>query len=610
MHARSTTVLAAAVLLLTAFSAAGQHSFERTVTVDPSGNADRTTIQGAINSITPGGDKWTVLVYAGVYDDNITLDGEDENIDVVGVDRDAVIIRPSTDGPGIKITSGTETERNNRIANLTIDTTTSTNGGHGVEIVKGGGVGATTPTNIIIDGVTIRAAGTDNHGIEGSAAEDVRINDCDIDAGDAMGVRPGSRFEIVNSIVQNQSLRMDIGAVHIDGGRTNITIDNCVIRGGRAGIFAGEPASDNVQVSGCDIRGTMRGVLVYSLGSDWLLRDCRIRAENIDRDGTPISVEPTKPVVHGVNLKSLKAGDITMQSCRIAGVGHKVDTVGGVTPDRVTGIRNVNLSDVRVLECDISAVGMIDAQTNVFGVNSAGRFVIEGGSVRTAHFEPDGATPFNKAVDVFDLKDDASAGANIAVAGAAFTKWLGPIDAAGRNASVTQTVIDIGLAADDGILVATALTSSEQTISEANLDGQPDVYRVLSVTGNSAGMDQDVYIEGTNWGGERIVEKITLDGTNTVAGKKPFKTVTSVILPAESSAAPQQVVEVGTTDILGLYDPISSEADVLQQARAANITSSYTFESVGTVDEVHATVDVSATIEAGNAFQWRLLTAQ
>ena len=175
--------------------ARGQHDFSFTKTVDPSGRADFTTIQGAIDSITPGGDRWTVLIYAGEYDEAVTLGADDENIDLVGIDRGSVIINATGfDTHGIVITSGTETSRNNRIANLTIKTAD----GIGIKIVKGG---TPVPKDIAIEGVTIDAKGPGNNGIEGSVADTVRIFDCKITSQKGLAINRGKNFDIVHTVL-------------------------------------------------------------------------------------------------------------------------------------------------------------------------------------------------------------------------------------------------------------------------------------------------------------------------------------------------------------------------------------------------------------------------
>jgi hypothetical protein len=216
----------------------GQHTFERTRTVDlktegdpPVPVADFDSIQGAINAIRPTSDKWTVLIYAGVYDENVTLPGNAHNIDLLGVDRDAVVIAPSS-GTGITITSGTETTRNNVIRNLTIKPTS----GHGIEIEKGG---TPVPKGILIEGVTIVAAGTDKDGLLAEEVESLTVRNCTISAGTGRGialVNPGQ-----------------VGSVD----PTNVTITNCTIRGDGTGKYALDAAdADGVVITGCYVRNT------------------------------------------------------------------------------------------------------------------------------------------------------------------------------------------------------------------------------------------------------------------------------------------------------------------------------------------------------------------
>ena len=159
-------------LVLPISSAFGQHNLKRTITVDPQvGAADWTTIQAGINDVRIGNNptvRFTVFIFAGTYTENVTLGTLKENVDLVGIDRESVIIAPTSAGSGIKITSGDETSRNNRIANLTI----ITDDGHGIEIVKGG---TPAPKNITIEGVTIIAAGSGKDGIYASEVQNLRI---------------------------------------------------------------------------------------------------------------------------------------------------------------------------------------------------------------------------------------------------------------------------------------------------------------------------------------------------------------------------------------------------------------------------------------------------
>jgi hypothetical protein len=161
--------------------------WQRTILVDPdhgvSGNiSDAGTIKDAIDIILdePSHEQfhWTVLVNPGEYaisdsEDAIHLNEDSVNISIVGVNPESCIINVTASGvPGIKITSGQESLRNNAIRNLTIKTAS----GHGIEIVKG--QGGSTPKGITIADCIIEAKGRGKVGIIKTEAEGVRIQDC------------------------------------------------------------------------------------------------------------------------------------------------------------------------------------------------------------------------------------------------------------------------------------------------------------------------------------------------------------------------------------------------------------------------------------------------
>lgn len=69
-------------------------TFENTVVVDPRLDAgDFQTIQDAIDSVLQPQLRTTILIYAGEYEEEIVLDTDADNINLVGVDPSAVIIR-------------------------------------------------------------------------------------------------------------------------------------------------------------------------------------------------------------------------------------------------------------------------------------------------------------------------------------------------------------------------------------------------------------------------------------------------------------------------------------------------------------------------------------
>jgi len=623
-------------VFLSAAPAFGQ-ALERTITVDPSGNANQTTISNAIAAIDDDRTvRWTVLVYAGTYNEAIVLDDVRENIDIIGVDGEAVVIVAPADMDAITIKG--VGARNNTIRNVTIiaddDTadqgrgividkegtgsdpsailidgvTIQTNGddsdgisfdstasdveirntrittmdGHGIQMSEAG----TAPTNMRIDSVTIRVAGDGKRGIDGAESDTVLISASDIKSEGDIGVESGDRFFFADCVVSTNSAVLNEPALRVNR-KTGCRVANTEMSGARALQLGGaNPVSSDVIFSGCSFNGHIEGMYVTAPGPDIVFQNCSIVAKNTGTSGA----------LFAVYLDFDGAMDTTFQSCRIEAIGDATwsNKIVGVQVDNTTGTQFLDCEIIAASERVSSAVGDLN------GIRCRlGSVIVVGGRV---HASQGG---FDKVVNGFDVHADetGNTAGHVFIDNVSFSSWIGRINATGRGPqAVTQVVNDISDADDDLILQSTTLPTAEDPVTP---DAQPDVYRVLTVTGTGSGIGgKRVYIEGTNWGGDRIVEEFTMVESAEVKGKRPFRTVASILLPA---GAVSQSVKVGVSNTLGLYSPIESEDAVLQQARAANVTSSYAFENVGTVDAVYSTVDVDLTLNGGDSVQWLLL---
>lgn len=595
-------------ILALAGSAFGQHDFTNTRTVDSSGFADETSIQAAIDFFGTTSVKKTVLIYAGEYNltTPITLNADDENIDLVGIDRESVIISVSGTGQqsGIVITSGTETSRNSRIANLTIITTN----GHGIEIVKGTAV----PKDITIEGVTIRAGGDGMNGMDGAVATDVRVFDCDIETEEVQnagaggyGMDIGDRWTIQNVTVNAQADAVPPQASGIRmTGVDGVTIENSQISSTHSRGLWIIADSQNVTVRDSQISGGSDGVRIL-LGDHILLDSCHIVADNSESDYSyPVGLFYDRPSGSGGQFSPT---DIVAVGCRIEVIATSASTVQAV------GVQSDTETFPRLLNCEIIATAVKSAVYGVYGGGGMGfdpNIVVIGGSITTRVDDGDpNSNEDEKQTEVWDLRQDNPTGGtgSVLVSGTRMSKWSGPIQSAERPRAVIQRTIDVSVADDDGILTATGLTGSEQPNTTPTF--QPDVYRVLSVTGNKPFMFQDVYIIGTDWADNDITDKIQLNETTPRRGVKPFKTVTKIILPAQNN--PGETVTVGTTTKLGLYYPIASTSDVLEQGRKSSGATSYTLESISPtdIDVTYSTVQVSLLV-GGVSFEWAILASQ
>lgn len=597
---KGTFIIGGLVALFVASSATyAQPNFKFTKIVDPNGNPDANFvfIHDAIDAVPDDtSDKYTILVYAGTYTIDtvaklIELDDVQENIDIVGIDRESVIIDVTIAGSGIKITSGTETSRNNRISNLTI----ITSDGHGIEIVKGTGGGDKTPEDITIEGVTIHADGSGMEGVTGKDATHVSLLNCDITSNAGNGIEVGDDWTLTQVIVDTtEDANIDQhGIVLVQ--KNNVTIVDSDISGEAQALHCF--GFTNALVVGCRLftpgGGGVGHATVYFARSctGFVFQNCLIISD------ATASIND-RPTPHGVFTDVGGVHNVLFQSCTISAVGDDVSL-------EAVAVRSDVAGTMRFVGCDLSATNKPDAgnpsaSAKAVGVRTSANVgpevVLIGGSITTSSTKC-------KETEVWDLERNNGV---IEVFGTDLSKWFGPINSAGRPRSVIQRTIDVGFADDDGILEATGLTGSEQP--NVTPDFQPDVYRVLSVTGNKTGMFQNVYIIGTDWADNVITEKIQLDETTPREGFKPFKTVDHIILPAENGAG--ETVTVGTTYKLGLYYPIASTSAVLQQGKKQSGATSYTLESIGPVDATYSTVEIVGLVAGDESFEWAILASQ
>jgi len=322
-------VLSVLVLLHFGFHAHGQPMFRNTKTVDPTSNTvDFPTIQEAINSINGNmNERWTVLIYSGTYPEHVLLDVNHKNIDLVGIDGEAVIINPPNDSDtGITIIGNGV--RNNSIRNLTIITNNAGTSEHGIEILKQG-TGA-APTDINIENVTITTSAASSHGIMiGDTASNISIKDTTIATAAGDGI---------NCVTDS----------------SNITVENvgvtCHDRNSVGMNFAAQV--DDVTIINPDITMT--------LGDGIVIGDTTQVASVVDRfilQGGVIRIsgdEQMNPVQDFTAVKfQHNADDLLLAGTRILCSGSKSRCFNALVP-----ITNINFNDlfIRMTGCDAKAI--------------------------------------------------------------------------------------------------------------------------------------------------------------------------------------------------------------------------------------------------------------
>jgi hypothetical protein len=161
----------------------------------------------------------------------------------------------------------------------------------------------------------------------------------------------------------------------------------------------------------------------------------------------------------------------------------------------------------------------------------------------------------------------------------------------------THTVAP-AVASAASVHAAITLTTVPQTITTGITS--PAVCRVLSITGNAAGIAGNVGLVGSGSNGEAATDTIALNGVATVLGSAALAVLTSITLPARTAAA--NTVSIGIGDVFGLPGHIGYEADVTLAERMASGATAYTAEAVGTVNAFHNTV--AAVIVTGDTLRF------
>jgi hypothetical protein len=603
------------ISLLAVEVVSAQQGYQQTKSVDKSGNADATSIGAALTAIGDDPeDRWTVLIYAGTYQESVALGAGQENIDLIGVDPGAVIIAPSS-GNGVTITTGDETARNNSIRNLTIQTTS----GHGIEIIRGSVPGDNAPKNITIEGVTISAAGSDKHGITAPEVVNLGISNCRIASAGGHGV------SLVKPAEGSAPTSITITACAIGSSAPNAhaVFGNSFVGMGIVGsqltstqhdgaVFAGTPS--DLVIRGCSVTAVGRGLVVTPVVdttvSETVIQSTGYGIETSEVTGSfrvsnsSITTSATSSAsVYALRLDNSSVTHV-FESCRLEAINDG------------TGLAAVTLCDaapVLLDECQIIARNTSTAATGGpavaidFNGSVGDPYTLVGGSIVTTAAN-------ERQTRVYDIDVDSD-GANLLVSGTQFTKWRGPILPVYTPRAVTQNFLAVSNSDDDAIHGTIELSIGEQEIT-TNITN-PDVYRVLKVVGSGT-FDDDAtfYIIGTNWAGADITDAVTLAaGTNpSKVGAKPFKAVTKLIIPS-TQQEPRPSVTFGTTNLLGLSDPIGTASDVLEWSKlTGGAGNSYVVQDRSSLDgQINVELGEANTIDlpsspGGASFTFTYLT--
>lgn len=148
----------------------------------------------------------------------------------------------------------------------------------------------------------------------------------------------------------------------------------------------------------------------------------------------------------------------------------------------------------------------------------------------------------------------------------------------------TETKKKVAAGTSTAVLAATNGAATAQTVTSGIT--QPDVPRALSVTvgGTAAGVQQStIVVTGTNVEGKVIAEGFTATqgSTGTINGVKAFKSITSVLIPAQVGTS--ATFAVGTRNILGINHRLFNNNTTVKVYSATAHKGALTLQGVPTV---------------------------
>lgn len=179
-----------------------------------------------------------------------------------------------------------------------------------------------------------------------------------------------------------------------------------------------------------------------------------------------------------------------------------------------------------------------------------------------------------------------------------------------RTAFAPLTIVSLGapdVADVDGVFEAFSGAAGSITLDGALVSGGVATLDVpRNLVADSGGVDTAVLtITGADEYGNTVVENITLNGTTAVAGKKAFKTVTSVV----SSATIANGAFLGTGDVLGLPVFLPGTGHVVREMEDGaaptdgTLVAGVTSTATATTGDVRGTYDPNSAADGSKVFE-------
>lgn len=177
------------------------------------------------------------------------------------------------------------------------------------------------------------------------------------------------------------------------------------------------------------------------------------------------------------------------------------------------------------------------------------------------------------------------------------TKTLSDVFNIGTPAKMSYTKQNVSdfysnCLASSATQICNAVSLSEETPSTFALAAQPDIPRALTATLLHSNITEyTIVISGLNSKGESVTETFTESSGWTWTTSHAYSKITSIIMTARTGTGVDDTISIGTTDKIGLSNPIYLVTDIYK------IKKNSTDLAVDTtkIDTVYSTYDLSSS---------------
>jgi len=320
--------------------------------VDPNGRGTHTTIQAAITALGTGGG--TILICAGIYQENLVVAGDTENLWLIGISRNCVTIQGTAASPTITVDAvGTGPVVNFRLEHLTIDHTGAQT------LLYFNSMGGGQPTKVDLDDLRF---------LSGAMG---------IDLSNASG---GTKFNLRDLVFESTCVAA--GQLQV----SDLSVSNCRLYCSGNGLYAaGSSAATGIRIGGCLFGSSGSYCLRIGNANDVQVSNCRFLSLGAATAGILASHGLTKLVVDGCTIDCIDGIGIDLSN--VVGVGTIISDCNlSCASGQAVAREGISVSgycvEVTISDCRIRGFESFGIRLRTLIATGAQHFVLDGNLIK------------------------------------------------------------------------------------------------------------------------------------------------------------------------------------------------------------------------------------